>query len=72
MKYPKPDQFPRLKRALMRQGILSEGEARSAIVAHRQNDGRWGGAEAVVHYGGATKLLGDAIRNRHVWKVYEV
>lgn len=54
----------RLTRALMWQGILSESEAKSAIVAHRQNDGRYGGAEAVVHYGGATKLIQDAFRNR--------
>lgn len=56
----------RLIRVLIWQGILTEGEARSAIRAHRQHDGRLGGAEAVVHYGGATKLITDAFRNRHV------
>lgn len=58
--------YPRLVRALQRQCLLSRNEAGSAIVAHRQGDGRWGGSEAVVHYGGATKCLRDAIRNRHL------
>lgn len=57
-------EYSRLIRALQAQCILSKNEARSAIIAHRQNDGRWGGSEAVVHYGGATKCLQDAIRCR--------
>ncbi len=55
---------PRLVKLLQWQGILSAAEAQSAINAHRRGDGRHGGSEAVVHYGGATKLLHDAIRNR--------
>lgn len=54
----------RLIRAMQWQGCLSINEAISAIHAHRNNDGRYGGCEAVVHYGGATKLIRDAIRNR--------
>jgi len=56
--------LPRLIRAIQRQAILSASEARSAVTAHRQNDGRYGGSEAVVHYGGATRVIKDAIRNR--------
>lgn len=60
------DHHSRLIRVLQWQGCLSENEALSAIRAHRQNDGRWGGSEAVVHYGGATRLIQDAIRNRRI------
>jgi hypothetical protein len=62
------ENHPRLLRELRRQGILTSSEALSAIRAHRQQDGRWGGSEAVVHYGGATKLIQDAIRNRNIWR----
>lgn len=55
---------PRLIRAMQWQGCLSTTEALSAIHAHRNGDGRYGGSEAIVHYGGATKLISDAIRNR--------
>lgn len=62
-------EFGRLPRRLMRHmqwaAILTHNEARSAIVAHRQRDGRWGGSEAVVHYGGATAVIQAAIRLRH-------
>lgn len=56
---------PRLVRVMQWQGILSPLEAQSAINAHRRGDGAHGGSEAVVHYGGATKVIQDAIRNRH-------
>lgn len=56
---------PRLVALIKWQGILSNREALSAIRAHAEGDGRWGGSEAVVHYGGATKLIQDAFRNRH-------
>lgn len=63
--------YPRLIRAMKWQGILTENEAMSAIHAHKQNDGRWGGSEAVVHYGGATVLIRDAIRNRKLYNQRE-
>lgn len=54
----------RLIIAMQWQGILSYGEASAAIAAHRRGDGRYGGGEAVSYYGGATKLIRDAFRNR--------
>lgn len=56
---------PRLVRVMRWQAILSLTEAQSAINAHRRGDGVHGGGEAVVHYGGATKIIQDAIRNRN-------
>jgi nucleotide-binding universal stress UspA family protein len=56
--------YPRLLDCLRWQGILTHGEALSAIAAHRRGDGRYGGSEAVVHYGGADQLLADIWRNR--------
>ena len=45
-------------------GTGAEGEARAAIRAHRWGDGVYGGGEAVAHYGGADRLIADALRNR--------
>lgn len=58
--------YPRLFACMAWQAILSPNEAASAIIAHRQGDGRWGGSEAVVHYGGATKIIQDSFRHRHI------
>lgn len=57
---------PRLISVLQWQGILTTQEALNALSAHRRGDGRYGGPEAVVHYGGATKMIRDAFRNRRV------
>lgn len=63
-------ELPRLTHCLQWQGILTRNEARSAINAHRAGDHRYGGSEAVVHYGGATTLIQDAIRNRHTVRMF--
>lgn len=57
--------LPRLSAAMQRQGILSEGEAQSAIRGLKSGD-TGGGGEAVWHYGGAQKLASDAYRNRRL------
>lgn len=57
--------LPRLSAAMQRQGILSVGEAQSAIRGLKQGD-TGGGGEAVWHYGGAQKLAADAFRNRNL------
>lgn len=62
-----PEKLPRLIACMQKQAILSKSEAISAIVAHRQGDGRYGGAEAVVHYGGATRIIREAFRHRGWW-----
>ncbi len=48
--------------AIMRQGNVSHGEATAAIDGHRRGDQYT--SEAVGHYGGATKLIQDAIARR--------
>lgn len=55
----------RLVKAMQWVAILSESEAHSALRAHRRGDGRWGGSEAVVHYGGADAVIAQAIALRH-------
>lgn len=65
--HEKARRLKRLIKCMIRQAILSESEAVSAIIAHRQNDGRWGGSEAVVHYGGGTSIIRDSIRHRGWW-----
>lgn len=65
-------ELPRITACMQWQGILSTSEVKSAIRDHRQGIGDSGGCEAVAHYGGATKLLKDAIRNRAtVRRIYE-
>lgn len=63
-----PARLQHLIDALAWQGILTRTEAISAINAQRQGDTRWGGSEAVVHYGGSQKVIGDAFRNRRIMK----
>lgn len=58
----------RLIEAMAWQGILSSSEAVSAIEAQRRGDERFGGSEAVVHYGGSKRVIGDAFRNRHIMR----
>lgn len=55
--------LPRLTACLQWQGILSNSEADAAIRAIRRGDEF--ACEAVNHYGGPTRLVRDAIRNRH-------
>lgn len=49
--------------AIMRQGNVSQGEAMAAIDGHRRGDQYV--SEAVAHYGGATRLIQDAIARRN-------
>lgn len=65
--HDKARQLRRLIKCMKRQALLSDSEAISAIIAHRQGDGRYGGSEAVVHYGGGTTIIRDAIRHRGWW-----
>lgn len=60
-----PRRLQRLIKSAQWCAILSENEAVSAIVAYRQNDRRYGGSEAVVHYGGPAAVLHNAWTLRH-------
>jgi hypothetical protein len=57
-----PESHPRLVRYMQYQGILSEGEAISALNDVRAKRG--GGCEAVAHYGGPFALFVDTVRRR--------
>lgn len=61
-------QLPRLVEALQCQGALSRTEAERLIVAWRFDEPEWREwpGEAVAHYGGTSRLLADAWRNRDV------
>lgn len=54
--------YPNLLALIMWQGILTQGEAVAAIAGYRR--GLPGASEAVMHYGGARRLLEDATRRR--------
>ena len=63
--------WPRLHRLVRVQGNLTSGESSACIRDYVQGrDGasaemlRFGGGEAVVHYGGPWKLVLDAVRRR--------
>lgn len=49
--------FPRLLTHMRRAALLTQGEAESALAGVA--------GEAVSHYGGLARLLGDAIGRRH-------
>lgn len=49
---------------LILQGTLSKNEAVSALRGYRQKRKQDYTSEAVGHYGGATKLIQDAVKNR--------
>jgi hypothetical protein len=55
--------YPRLLLAMQYAGILSQGEAIGAIRDLADNP-RYGGAEAVVHYGGPAAVIHGALRCR--------
>jgi hypothetical protein len=55
---------PRLLSLLCWQGCLSHREAEVCLEGYRQGDEYC--CEAVAHYGGATALIKDAVRNRHL------
>ena len=67
------NRFPRLVRQMQKVAILSCSEAGCGIRDYlRARDGlynrdmlRWGGGEAVSHYGGPEAVISDAIRLRH-------
>lgn len=56
---------PRLLRLVKWVGLLSEGEAESAIQGYREKFDYV--CEAVAHYGGAWKLIERAVSMRHQW-----
>jgi hypothetical protein len=58
------EQYPRFTGAMQRQGILSRGEASSAVSRLKAGQEDYG--EAVLHYGGVKKLARDAFRNRNL------
>jgi len=66
--------FPRLIQAMKQVAILSTGEAACAIRDYLDPNGdrwgahRWGGGEAVVHFGGPAKVIERAILLRHGWR----
>ncbi len=64
--------YPRLVRAMCELAILSPGEAGAALRDYRTSREtgytyleRWGGGEAVSHYGGPLAVIRDAICCRH-------
>lgn len=61
--------YPRLIRAMMWQACLSQSEAIACLwvylgTRNLQHMSDYSG-EAVGHYGGARRVVADAIRNRH-------
>lgn len=73
--------YPRLVRAIQRVGVFSSCEAGCAIrdyrtgkyalrtdYAIRKDLLRYGGGEAVQHWGGPEKLIRDAMRRRRAWR----
>lgn len=58
-----PETHPRLLARMRWQGILSDGEAVSALEAVR--DRRNTACEAVDHYGGPFQLFLDTVKRRH-------
>lgn len=60
--HPGRNPMNHLVTAIMRQGNVSPYEAMAAIEGHRRGDQYT--SEAVGHYGGATKLIQDAIARR--------
>jgi hypothetical protein len=67
--------YPRLVRAMQWVAILSSGEAACALrdYAGARNGQlpadltRWGGGEAVAHFGGPLQVIQRAIKTRH-WR----
>lgn len=60
--------YPRLVMAMKWVAILSTEEAEAAIRDYRSGSDlrRWGGGEAVQHYGGPEKVIRDAAEARHI------
>lgn len=61
------DRFPRLIRAMMWVGALSESEAISAIVDYRDYEVKYGfGVQAVTNLGGPLPAIQLAIKDRRL------